>query len=172
MSVQIFLQGKLLGIEEFLMAPADRNTDQVFLGRSHWTSLLAEVLPRALLSELGLARILLGIGEGAAFPTATRAMSVWTPTGRWAFAQGITHTFSRVGNWSTALIVSGLSGKIRASSIRARHFGQVGQVITLGGIAEMAAILATRQIARLLCPGRGKITRSAPHSSHDISGEP
>ena len=42
MSVQIFLQGKLLGIEEFLLAPAERNTDQVFLGRSHWTSLLAD----------------------------------------------------------------------------------------------------------------------------------
>src|SRR5450755_2868545 len=67
MSVQIFLQGKLVGIEEFLMAPAERNTDQVFLGRSHWTSLLAEVLPRALLSELGLARILLGSSGGGQF---------------------------------------------------------------------------------------------------------
>src|SRR5882757_2852017 len=67
MSVQIFLQGKLLGIEEFLLAPADRNTDQVFLGRSHWTSLLAEVLPRALLAELGLARILLGSSGGGQF---------------------------------------------------------------------------------------------------------
>ena len=60
------------------------------------------------LASLFLARILLGIGEGAAFPTATRAMSVWTPLGRWAFAQGITHTFSRVGNWATALVVAGL----------------------------------------------------------------
>ncbi|HEY4265725.1 MAG TPA: MFS transporter, partial [Micropepsaceae bacterium] len=60
------------------------------------------------LVSLFAARILLGIGEGAAFPTATRAMSVWTPTGRWAFAQGITHTFSRVGNWATALIIAGL----------------------------------------------------------------
>src|SRR5450755_4613256 len=67
MSVQIFLQGKLLGIEEFLLAPAERNSDQVFLGRSHWTSLLAEVLPRALLSELGLARILLGSSGGGQF---------------------------------------------------------------------------------------------------------
>jgi MFS family permease len=60
------------------------------------------------LVSLFAARILLGVGEGAAFPTATRAMSVWTPTGRWAFAQGITHTFSRVGNWATALIVAGV----------------------------------------------------------------
>ncbi len=60
------------------------------------------------LMSLFLARILLGIGEGAAFPTATRAMSAWTPRGRWGFAQGITHTFSRIGNAGTALIVAPL----------------------------------------------------------------
>ena len=60
------------------------------------------------LMSLILARVALGIGEGAAFPTATRAMSAWTPAGRWAFAQGITHTSSRLGNGATALIVAGL----------------------------------------------------------------
>jgi MFS family permease len=60
------------------------------------------------LMSLFMARLALGIGEGAAFPTATRAMSVWTPAGRWAFAQGITHTSSRLGNWATALIVAAL----------------------------------------------------------------
>ncbi len=60
------------------------------------------------LASLFMARLALGIGEGAAFPTATRAMSVWTPPGRWAFAQGITHTSSRLGNWATALIVAGI----------------------------------------------------------------
>jgi CRISPR-associated protein Csm1 len=67
MSVQIFLQGKFLGIEEFLLAPAGPNSDQTFLGRSHWTSLLAEVLPRALLAELGLSKILLGSSGGGQF---------------------------------------------------------------------------------------------------------
>ncbi|HEY6341226.1 MAG TPA: hypothetical protein VIY49_07025 [Bryobacteraceae bacterium] len=67
MSVQIFLEGKLLGIEEFLFAPAGDYPDQVFLGRSHWISLLSEVLPRALLSELGLAKILLGSSGGGQF---------------------------------------------------------------------------------------------------------
>jgi MFS family permease len=57
---------------------------------------------------LFLARLLLGIGEGAAFPTATRAMAAWTPQGHWGFAQGITHTFSRIGNAATALIVAAL----------------------------------------------------------------
>ncbi len=67
MSVQIFLEGKLLGIDEFLLAPAGEDPDQVFLGRSHWISLLSEVLPRALLAELGLAKILLGSSGGGQF---------------------------------------------------------------------------------------------------------
>ena len=66
-SVQIFLQGKLLGIEEFLLAPAGADADQVFLGRSHWVSLLTEVLPRAVLAELGLSKILLGSSGGGQF---------------------------------------------------------------------------------------------------------
>ncbi len=72
MSLQIFLEGKLLGTDEFLLAPASENAagahqDQVFLGRSHWISLLSEVLPRALLAELGLAKILLGSSGGGQF---------------------------------------------------------------------------------------------------------
>ncbi len=69
--------------------------------------------------SLFLARLLLGIGEGAGFPTATRAMSIWTPRGRWGFAQGVTHTFSRVGNAATSLIVAGL---IAVFSWRASFF--------------------------------------------------
>jgi sugar phosphate permease len=42
------------------------------------------------LASLFAARLALGIGEGATFSTATRAMSVWTPERRWAFAPGIT----------------------------------------------------------------------------------
>src|SRR5690349_24577977 len=35
------------------------------------------------------ARLALGFGEGAAFPTATRAMTSWIPEARFGFAQGI-----------------------------------------------------------------------------------
>ena len=48
--------------------------------------------------SLVAARFLLGIGEGAAFPTATRAMAAWMPAERRGFAQGITHAFARFGN--------------------------------------------------------------------------
>ncbi|HXJ80248.1 MAG TPA: MFS transporter, partial [Candidatus Methylomirabilis sp.] len=50
------------------------------------------------LASLFLARLLLGVGEGATFPTATRAMANWTPAGKRGYAQGITHSFARLGN--------------------------------------------------------------------------
>jgi CRISPR-associated protein Csm1 len=69
MSVQVLLYGKLLGIDEFLFsAPADPARDASLLaGRAHWITLLSEVLPRALLEEFGLARVLLGSSGGGQF---------------------------------------------------------------------------------------------------------
>lgn len=58
--------------------------------------------------SLCLLRLTLGFGEGAAFPTATRAMSSWTPQARWGFAQGIVHSFSRIGNAMAPPLVAGL----------------------------------------------------------------
>jgi CRISPR-associated protein Csm1 len=73
MPEQILLQGKILGTEEFLLAgPAEGRSvrsagEDLLAGRSQWISLLCEVLPRALLAELGLARILLGSSGGGQF---------------------------------------------------------------------------------------------------------
>ena len=50
------------------------------------------------LASMLLARILLGLGEGATFPAATAAMARWVPKERRGYAQGITHAFSRLGN--------------------------------------------------------------------------
>jgi len=58
------------------------------------------------LASLFAARLMLGIGEGATFPTATRAMSVWTPERNWGFAQGITHSFARLGNALTPPLIA------------------------------------------------------------------
>src|SRR5580692_6557402 len=73
MSEQILLQGKILGTGEFLVAghaegrSARSAGEDLLAGRSQWITLLCEVLPRALLSELGLARILLGSSGGGQF---------------------------------------------------------------------------------------------------------
>jgi MFS family permease len=53
-------------------------------------------------------RLALGFGEGAAFPTATRAMSTWVPARSWGFAQGITHSFGRLGTAMTPPIMAAL----------------------------------------------------------------
>jgi sugar phosphate permease len=62
----------------------------------------------ASLTMLFVMRVALGIGEGATFPVATRAMQSWTPAGRRGFAQGITHAFARFGNAVTPPIVAWL----------------------------------------------------------------
>jgi CRISPR-associated protein Csm1 len=77
MSEQILLQGKILGTEEFLLAggssgPAEGRSarsagEDRLAGRSQWITLLSEALPRALLAELGLARVLLGSSGGSQF---------------------------------------------------------------------------------------------------------
>src|SRR5215211_5831599 len=73
MPEQILLQGKILGTEEFLLAGSAEGRsarsagEDVLAGRSQWITLLCEVLPRALLAELGLARILLGSSGGGQF---------------------------------------------------------------------------------------------------------
>ena len=56
--------------------------------------------------SLVLVRLLLGVGEGAAFPTATRALSNWMSADRRGFAQGITHASARLGNALTPPLVA------------------------------------------------------------------
>src|SRR5256884_4328202 len=73
MPEQILLQGKILGTEEFLLAPPAEGRpvrsagEDLLAGKSQWITLLCEVLPRAMLAELGLARILLGSSGGGQF---------------------------------------------------------------------------------------------------------
>ena len=64
------------------------------------------------LASLFLVRLLIGVGEGATFPVATRAMHSWTSPDRRGFAQGLTHAFSRLGNALTPPIVAWLIGVV------------------------------------------------------------
>ena len=57
------------------------------------------------LVSLFLVRFALGFGEGATFPTATRAMQSWVAKDQRGFAQGITHSFARFGNAVTPPLV-------------------------------------------------------------------
>ena len=56
-------------------------------------------------ASLVVFRLLVGVGEGGAFPTATRAFTFWLPVRERGFAQGITHSFARLGGAVTPPIV-------------------------------------------------------------------
>jgi sugar phosphate permease len=57
------------------------------------------------IASLVVFRMLVGVGEGGAFPTATRAFAGWLPVRERGFAQGITHSFARLGGAVTPPIV-------------------------------------------------------------------
>jgi MFS family permease len=60
-------------------------------------------------ASLFAVRLILGIGEGATLPAAARAIVNWTPVGKRSFVQGLTHSFSRLGNAVTPPIVAFLT---------------------------------------------------------------
>jgi sugar phosphate permease len=67
-----------------------------------WTGLAGGLI------GLVCARVLLGAAEGPAFPTATRALSGVMPPAERGFAQGVTHSCSRLGNAVTPIVVAAL----------------------------------------------------------------
>jgi CRISPR-associated protein Csm1 len=77
MSVQILLQGKISHAREFLAAGEPSESE--LAGRCHWVGLLAEILPRALIAELNLSKMLLGSSGGEQFlvvlPSEVRAQA-------------------------------------------------------------------------------------------------
>src|SRR5207244_11005074 len=58
------------------------------------------------LATLLVARVLLGLGEGATFPASTCAMSRWFAKESRGFVQGITHACARAGNTVAPMIVA------------------------------------------------------------------
>lgn len=55
-------------------------------------------------------RLLVGIGEGASFATASRAIQTWLPNRMRGFAQGMTHACARLGNTATPPLIAFLIG--------------------------------------------------------------
>ncbi len=91
------------------------------------------------LTSLFLCRLLVGIGEGATFPVATRAMQSWTAVGRRGFAQGLTHAFARLGNAITPPIVAWLIADDRLARIVHR-----ARLLQPGVGGDLAVVLPRR----------------------------
>ena len=81
------------------------------------------------LAGLFIARLVVGLGEGPAFPAATQAMRNWYPARRFGYIQGITHSASRLGaaiapplvaaiiiwsDWRTSFVVCGIAAIVWA----------------------------------------------------------
>src|SRR5947209_3186037 len=81
------------------------------------------------LGSLFVARLLVGLGEGPAFPAATQAMRNWYPAHKFGYIQGITHSASRLGaaiappvvawiivlsDWRTSFVICGVAAIVWA----------------------------------------------------------
>ena len=85
------------------------------------------------LTSMLAARVLLGIGEGATFPTATSAMSNWTRPADRGFAQGFTHAFARIGNSLAPPLIVGLIAYISALG----YSGWRGSFVVMGVVSGL-----------------------------------
>jgi sugar phosphate permease len=83
------------------------------------------------IASLVVFRVLVGIGEGGAFPTATRALTFWMPVAERGLAQGVVHASARLGGAVTPPIVLAL---VAASGWRASF-------LVLGGISVLWTFL-------------------------------
>jgi sugar phosphate permease len=73
-----------------------------------WSVLTAATALAWSFSSLVAIRMLFGVGEAGAFPTATRAFSYWMPSSERGFAQGFTHGAARFGGAVTPIIVAAI----------------------------------------------------------------
>jgi sugar phosphate permease len=64
---------------------------------TYWSIMTAATAAASGAVSFMVVRFLFGIGEGGAFPVATRAMQLWYPPQERGFVQGITHSASRLG---------------------------------------------------------------------------
>jgi sugar phosphate permease len=64
---------------------------------SYWSVMTAATAMASGAMSFMVVRFLFGVGEGGAFPVATRAMQLWYPREERGFVQGITHSASRAG---------------------------------------------------------------------------
>lgn len=101
-------------------------------------------------------RLLFGAGEVGAFPTATRALSLWLPARERGFAQGLTHSGARLGaaltpplavylitsfGWRSVFYIFGALGAVWAASWYWYYRDQPSQHASVNE-AELAIIQA------------------------------
>jgi MFS family permease len=118
------------------------------------------------LLSLFAARLALGIGEGATFPTATRAMAAWVPERNWGFAQGITHSSARIGNAVTPPLIAWLISMVswRGAFVVLALLSLVWVVIWLLNFRDVprSPPLTADELAALPVRSRGNAAKTVP----------
>lgn len=131
------------------------------------------------LASLFLIRFLLGIGEGATFPTATRAMQYWVAKDRRGWAQGVTHAFARAGNavtppivvllmslmgWRAAFVILGAVSAVWvvAWALYFRDDPKSHRGVTAQEVEALPAFVPPAQRAKVITPWGPLLRRMAP----------
>jgi MFS family permease len=118
------------------------------------------------LVSLFAGRLALGIGEGATFPTATRAMAAWVPERDWGFAQGITHSSARIGNALTPPLIALLVGLVtwRGAFLVLALLSLVWVLVWLRYFRDVPTSppLTADELAALPAHGRRQTTEAVP----------
>jgi MFS family permease len=118
------------------------------------------------LVSLFAGRLALGIGEGATFPTATRAMAAWVPERDWGFAQGITHSSARIGNALTPPLIALLVGLVtwRGAFLVLALLSLVWVLVWLRHFRDVPTSppLTADELAALPAHGRRQTTEAVP----------
>ena len=120
------------------------------------------------------ARVMLGFGEGATFPTATKAMSDWVPESRRAFAQGITHSSARLGNSLTPPLVAWLIALVTwRGSFVLLGFISLAWAVVWGlyfrDVPGEHAAITSKELERLPSHARKKWTNKEPVPWFDLA---
>src|SRR5258707_5269750 len=118
------------------------------------------------LASLFDARLILGIGEGAPLPTATRAIAALVPERSWGFAQGVTHSFARMGNGVTPPLIALLVGLVswRGAFVVLALLSLIWVLVWLGYLRDVptAPPLTAKELATLPVRSRGIATEPVP----------
>src|SRR4030081_367535 len=118
------------------------------------------------LASLFAARLALGLGEGAPFQTATRAMAAWVPERSWGFAQGITHTSARIGIAVTPPLIALLVGLVswRGAFVVLALLSLIWVLVWVWYFRDVPAAppLTAEELATLPGRSRGNATKQVP----------
>jgi len=130
---------------------------------TYWSAMTAATAAASGVASFFVVRFLFGVGEAGAFPGATRAMQLWYTRQERGFAQGFTHSASRLGaaiappfvvlimtplGWRPVFYISGLIGLVWAAwwYLSYRNLPEEHGMVNRAELAHIRGVSATGEI--------------------------